>query len=489
MTGFIYYLAALGAILSGSTLLPSLIAFGTGETLIGFQMLLYGSLGGFLCVSVLLAISGRPVGIERRSAALLVVVSWIIFPVLVAIPLSDLTDLTFLESLFQSASSFTTTGSLVFGNPEIVPKSIMFFLAQLQWMGGLATLITFILVLSPWEIGGLPKIGSVSDAASIIASEYRLVKFCGRLFRAMLALTLLCFVLLLLAAVPVYEAAILSFTALSTGGIVPVADGLDLMLGDAGMIIMSFFLLLGATSIFWQRHLVNLRISELIQHRESYFVIAVWFVLSIILAYRLMETSGAGDSGIQLHSITEGMMNAASVVSTSGIQTRPGVFALLVPTLVLLLVLMGGGCFSTAGGLKYFRIGGVFSHSQHELNRLIYPSSVPPKSFGGTDLSVEFMKGIWGFFSIWLVTLGFLTFLMTLSGLNFQSGFTAIVAALSNAGPLYGSFWDVANAERWPAYADMNGLQLGVLTFAMIVGRLEIIVLFASLALVFRVFR
>ncbi|MEM9279110.1 MAG: potassium transporter TrkG, partial [Pseudomonadota bacterium] len=234
MTGFIYYLAALGAILSGSSLVTVLVAFGTGDAELGLRILLYGLLGGFVCVSVLLAIAGRPVGIERRSATLLVVVSWIVFPLVVAIPLADVTDLTFVEALFQTTASFTTTGSLVFGNLETVPRSILFFLAQLQWMGGLATLITFILVLSPWEIGGLPKIGSVSETASIIASEYRLVKFCGRLLRAMLGLTLVCFVLLLLSGVPPYESMILSFTALSTGGILPSDEGLDLLLGNSG---------------------------------------------------------------------------------------------------------------------------------------------------------------------------------------------------------------------------------------------------------------
>ncbi len=488
MTGFIYYLAALGAILSGSALLPSLVAFGIGEGEIGFRMLLYASLGGFLCVATLLAISERPVGIERRSAALLVVTCWIFFPVLVAFPLSDLTELNYLQALFQSVSSFTTTGSMVFGNIEAAPRSVIFMLAHLQWLGGLVTLITFILVLSPWEIGGLPKVASVSETASIIASEYRLVKFCSRLFRSMLALTLLCFVLLVLCGVPAFESSVLSFSALSTGGIVPAVESLDLLLGNAGMIVMAVFFLLGASSIFWQRHLFRLETSELLRHRETYFLISIWLVLALVVAYRLVEVSGLGNT-FSVRTFSEGMMNAASILSTSGIQSREGVFALLAPSLVLLLVVVGGGAFSTAGGIKFFRIGVAISHSQHELNRLIYPNSVPSGRFSSALLNVEFMKGLWGFFSIWILTLALFTFILTITGMNFQAGFTAAAAGLSNAGPVYGTFWEPANSVSWPAYTDMTNLQLSVLIFAMIIGRLEIVVLFASIALMFRNFR
>ncbi len=486
MTGFIYYFAALGAILSGSTFLPALVAFGAGETEIGYRMLLYGFLGAFLCVAVLLSIAGRAIGLERRAAALLVVTCWVCFPLLVAVPLSDVTELTFIQALFQSMSSFTTTGSMVFVNLEAVPKSVIFLLAQFQWLGGMATLITFILILSPWEIGGLPKIGSVSETASIVASEYRLVRFCGRILRAMIALTLACCVGLLMSGVPVYEAMVLSFSALSTGGIVPATENLDILLGNSGMIILGVAFLVGCTSIFWHRSLANLRFAELASHRESYFVLAVWFVFALVLSYRIFDVSGNTGPELALSAISEGIMNAGSLISTSGIQSRPGVFTLLAPTLVIIMVLIGSGCFSTGGGIKFFRLGVVFRHAEHELNRLIHPNSVQTTRFASGHLTLSFMKGIWGFFSIWILMLGFASLMLTLSGLDFQAGFTAATASLSNAGPLYGPFWAPEASSGWISYADMSSFQLGLLTLVMLFGRLEVVVVFASVALLFQ---
>lgn len=486
MTGFIYYFAALGAILSASTILPVLVAFGLGEVETGYRMLLYGFLGAFFCIAVLLSIAGKPIGLERRAAALLVVTCWVCFPLVVAIPLSDVTELTFAQALFQSMASFTTTGSMVFINPEAVPRSVIFLLAQFQWLGGIATLTTFILILSPWEIGGLPKIGSASETASIVASEYRLVRFCGRILRAMTALTLICFACLIIVGMPVYEAMVLSFSALSTGGIVPATESLDLLLGNAGMIILGIAFIVACTSIFWHRSLANLRFEELFAHRESYFILGVWVFFAVVIAYRVIVVSGGGGAELALSAVSEGIMNAASLISTSGIQSRPGVFTVLAPTLVILLTLIGSGCFSTSGGIKFFRLGVVFKHAEFELNRLIYPNSVQTTRFASGHLNLSFMKGIWGFFSLWILALGFGGLFLTLSGLDFQAGFTAAAAALSNAGPVYGSFWAPEASVGWVAYSDMSPFQLGLLTVMMLFGRLEIVVVIASVALAFQ---
>jgi len=437
-----------------------------------------------------LAIQGRALGLERRAAALLVVAGWTVFPILVAIPLADITEISFVAALFQSMSSFTTTGSLVFINLETVPRSIIFLLAQFQWMGGLATLITFVLILSPWEIGGLPKMSSTSEAASIVASDHRILKFCGNLFRIMLGITIACFVLLLIAGVPPYESIVLSMTAISTGGIVPTDTGLDLILGNDGMVILGVFFMIGATSIFWHRYVATLRLSELIAHRESYFAIGGGLAVTFFITLNLINASGGTAQSSDLtNTFSESFLNAASLISTSGVQSRPGVFALLAPTLVVFVILVGGGSFSTAGGLKLYRIGLVIAHAMQELERLIYPNSLGAIRHSGKRLDLPFLKRIWGFISIWVLIMFFSALLLNVSGLDFQAGFTVAVAALSNAGPAYGAFWDTANSQGWLAYSDMSNVQLLVLTVLMFLGRIEIIVVIASLALLFRQFR
>ncbi len=486
MIAFVYYFSAIGAILAGSMILPALVAFSAEETDLGFRILLYSGFAGFLCVTTFLAVMGRLNGIKRNTAILLAVFSWIAFPIISAIPISDMAEISYIDALFQAMASFTTSGSLVFQNIQTVPTSLLFMLAQFQWFGGLATLITLILVLAPWEIGGLPQVGTASVAASIVASHSRLVSFCAGIFRVYLVLTLLCFALLVLANITPYNAMIFAFTALSTGGLTPAITSVDLVLGNSGMIIMSIFLIIGATSIFWHQYIYTLQIEEIKAHRESYFILATWAGLSFYIAYTLFNAAGGKEILPDLSSISEGLFNSASIISTSGLQSRPGALSLLPPTLVLIVIFIGGGCYSTSGGIKFFRIGGMYSLAQYELNRLIYPHTTKPSLFGSTKLNIEFMKAIWSLFAILIVTVAFASFALSISGLHFQVSFTAVIAAITNAGPLYGPEWSTGSNVVWPSYYEMRASQKIILTTVMLLGRLEVIAVIASLTVLLR---
>lgn len=486
MIAFVYYFSAIGAIIAGSMLLPALIAFSAEETDLGYRILLYSGAAGFLCVATFLAVLGRLQGIRRNTAILLAVFSWVAFPIIMAVPISDMTGISYTDALFQTISSFTTTGSNVFVNVETVPHSIIFMLAQFQWFGGVATLITLILVLAPWEIGGLPQVSSASIAASIVASHDRLISFCAGIFRVYLFLTLLCFIFLVLAKVSPFNAMIFSFTALSTGGITPAIESIDLVLGNAGMLVMAFFFMIGATSIFWHQYLFTFDFEELKAHRESYFIIATWAGLACFITYKLFAAAGLANTVPSLSVMSEGIFNSASIISTSGIQSRPGVFSLLPPTLVLIVIFIGGGCYSTSGGIKFFRIGGMYSLAQYELNRLIYPHASKPTRFGSTKLNIEFMKAIWSLFAILIITVAIASCALSLSGMNFQASFTAIIAAITNAGPLYGPEWGTGTGVVWPNYSEMFTSQKMIISTVMILGRLEVIAVIASLTVLIR---
>lgn len=486
MIAFVYYFSALGAIIAGSMILPAFIAFGSDEFQLGNRMLLYSAFAGFLCVATFLAVLGRLQGIRRNTAILLAVFCWFAFPTITAIPVADMAGISYLDALFQTTSSFTTTGATVFNNIQTTPSSIIFLLAQFQWLGGLATLITLILVLAPWEIGGLPQVSTASVAASIVASHDRLVSFCGSIFRTYFFLTMACFVLLVLSNISPYNAMVLSFTALSTGGITPPTESLDLLLGNAGMIIMAVFLMIGATSIFWHEYVFKLKIEDLKRHRESYYILVVWLGLACFIAYTLYSAAGNTSNIPDFTAFSEGVFNSASIIGTSGIQSRPGALSLLPPTLVLLVIFIGGGCYSTAGGIKFFRIGGMYSLAQYELNHLIYPHATKPSLFGSTKLNIEFMKAIWSLFAILIVTVGIGSVLLSLTGLNFQVSFTAIIAAITNAGPLYGPEWGTGISQNWPEYAEMLASQKLILATVMILGRLEVIAVIASFLVLLR---
>ena len=486
MATLVYYIAAIGSFLSASLIFPALVAFGFSETEIGFRVLMYALLGGFVFVAILLSASGTADGISRNQTITLAIFSWIFFPAVFCFPVADLSASGFVDSVFQTYSSFTTTGAIVFDNVEQVPRSVLFMLAQFQWLGGFATLITLILVLAPWRIGGLPQIAEVSIAASIVATHQRLGKFCLDIFQVYTLVTVICFATLLLIGVAPFNASILSFSALSTGGILPGPAPLDGLLGAGGLLVLAVFLFIGATSVFWHADIGRLRFRELFRHRESYYILGSILVLGIFVAYTLQKLAGSTAVLSPLMAFAEGVFNATSIVSTSGMQSRPGVFSVLPHLLVLMLLFMGGGCFSTAGGIKHFRIGGIYHYANVELNRLIFPSLVGRDRFGATKYDSEFIKALWAILSVLIAVLGIITILLSVSGLEFQQAFTAALAAITNAGPVYGPFWGSGAAEDWPTYGQLLDFQKLLLTFAMVLGRLEVIAVFASIFVLMR---
>ncbi len=479
MIPVLYYLAALGALFSLTGLLPVLVAFGHEEYAVGVRLLVYVSLGVFISVATLLATAGREHHLGRLSGLYLVLIGWLAVPLLAAMPLVDLMELSFVDALFAAVSAFTTTGASAFGQVDAVPRGLLLFLAQLQWMGGLAILLTVSVVLAPAGIGGLREGFGTVLGASLLTSTTRLYRFCRQVTQVYLALTGFCYAALMLCSIPPYQAYILTMTAVSTGGLLPTDEALDQIAGPGGMLVMSVFLIIGSTSIFWHRMLAYRQVENLRRHRESYFLIAIWAVLAIAVAARIVQAAGLSGLGDQLAALIEGVFNAASIVSTSGMQSRPGIFALMPPVLILALVALGGGCYSTSGGIKFYRLGGMLSQSLHELNRLIYPSGVRPHHFGSQQYDIQLMKAMWSFFTAALAAILIGATALAWLGFDYQAGLTAAVAAFATAGPAYGPEWSEPGAVGWPAYFEMGAGPKLVLVAMMIAGRLELIAVLA----------
>ena len=479
MSAVIFYLASMGAILSAIMAIPVLIAFGMQEFDAGIKMFSYVAAWGFLSIGTLLSIIGRNRALSRLGGFFLCLATWILFPAIIAIAIMDLLSLSYVEALFEVFSSFTTNGASIIGNPDIIPKSVISFLALLQWLGALATLITVSIVLAPSGIGGLHEEIHNTFGKSSVASPARLHEFCLKLLQVLTILTSVCFSALLLVGVAPFDAFILSMTALSSGGILPGKENIDITAGYDGMVIITLFLLISATSIFWHKMVAFWQKEYLIKHRESYYFFILWFILAMTFSAAIYSASGSSINSAKINALSEGVFNAASVISTSGLQSRPGIFPLLPPILVLALLFFGGGCFSTSGGLKLYRVGGMLSQSLHELNRLIFPNIIRPAHFGSQIYDLKLMKAMWSFFATAVIVIFIAAIFLAAQGFGFQAAFTASVANFTTAGPAYGPEWSVASAQGWPDYFEMTPFAHITLILVMLAGRLELIALLA----------
>lgn len=472
----IHYIALLGSILSASLLAPALFAYAQNEISESIKLGLYATLGGYFFYSLLMGVRGRRHDLNRVNTICLVLISWTLFPALLAIPLSDLFDVSYGVALFEAFSAFTTTGANGIGNAETLPGSAIWLRFQIQWLGGFATIATFTLFLGAIRIGGLPYrfTGKTEKSNDNRAPSNRFLWELGQFY---IGFTIAAFTAFLICGISPLHSLLLTSSAVSTGGYIPPDIASVESLGSAVMLVFSFFLLLGGTSVFWHRSVMSVDIKKLRAHRESYVLLGFVLLLCVSFYYVILKVSGDNFGFIAVAS--ESIFNAMSIATTSGIESRPGVFALLSPLFVLFILFFGAGVYSTGGGVKIFRLGAMLFHTSRELSNLVYPSGINKAGAGGEKYTIFEMNTIWTMFCACVAIVGLGSVALSLSGLSFDASITASIAAFSNAGPFYSPQWVERGAVGWPEYFEMDLNQKLILSTIMLFGRLEIIAIVA----------
>ena len=166
-------------------------------------------------------------------------------------------------------------------------------------------------------------------------------------------------------------------------------------------------------------------------------------------------------------SFRHGAFHVVSVMSTTGFTTDPFYnWGSFVPLLLIFIAFIGGCRGSTAGGMKIIRI--IFLHHQalREIRLLIHPHAVIPIKYDKHTASPQVMSAVWGFFFLFIASFAVMTMLLAATGLDMVTSYSAVVACISNMGPGLG--------EAGPHYAALNDPAKIILSFTMLLGRLEI---------------
>ncbi len=476
MLSVLFYLACAGLVLMLSLVFPILVGAAAGETDVAARLGIHLLLGSFVFGAFVLAIIQRQRRIPRIGRLSLVCGVWVVLPVFAALPIADISNLGLTDAMFESFSGLTTAGSTVIQSLESWPVALIFWRVQLQWLGGYLAILTVVLFIAPMGVGGL-----TSPTRTLIANanptqtQGRMLYLTQRFALIYLIMTALCFVGLFLSGIPGFRALMLSMAAVSTGGFLPFETSFDANVSLVGMFVFAVFLLLGATSIFWQSMLLGGELRRLGKHRESYSIIVLIGILTLVI-FILIVRGTSGDESYAITAAVEGFLAAASLVATSGVESRPGIFALLPLVVVMFVVFVGASAFSTSGGIKHYRLGGMIIQSWGELDKLIYPNAVRAQHFSPEGSGIAPMKAIWSFFLAAILVISIGTILVAASGIEFEAALTATIVNFSTAGPVYNSGWAAPDAPDWPSYWEFSQGSKWVLIAVMLLGRLEILV-------------
>jgi len=406
--------------------------------------------------------------LRLRDGFLVVAVFWIFVTLAGATPLllTDVPALSFTDAVFEAVSGFTTTGATVIIGLDELPKSILYYRQQIQWLGGMSIIVLAVALLPVLGIGGMSLFkaetpGPFKDQKL----TPRITQTAKALWIIYATLTALCALGYWLAGMDWFDAIGHAYATLATGGFSPHDASFAYYDSAAIDAVGTVFMFLGGSS-FALHFLVFRGRDPRLYWRDTEFHAYFWLIIVLIMGAAVyLRLAGEFDSFAT--SLRHASFQVVSTQTSTGFVTTgfahwPGPL----PVFMMLLTVICACAGSTSGGMKIIRWLIVFRQGVAELKRLVHPSAEIPVKLAGRPVPARIIGGVAGFFAMYCVVFAVLMFLLMLFGLDQVTAWSAIATCINNVGPGLGevavTFKDIPDSAKW------------VSAIAMLVGRVEI---------------
>ena len=468
MLGVAHVLGLVLAIFGVAYVLPVGCSIITGDGL-WLQFIMAAAINTGVGLAIALATLKFRRELKPRDGFLLVTLVWVLMSASATIPLLlALPHLSFTRAFFETMSGLTTTGSTVLTDLENLPPSLLFWRASLQWFGGLGIIVMALAVLPLLGVGGMQLYKA--EAPGPIKDEKlapRITETAKSLWFVYATLTAVGIVSLRICGMSWFDAICHAFSVVGLGGFSTHDDNIAHFKSPAIEFVL--IVLMFVASLNFARHFIALRRLSLQTYtRDPEFKAIVAILLgSVIVIAGLLTWHGVYPGFMT--SLRHSAFNVVSMATTTGFVTQDySTWPVFAPIWMLFLSCIVCSTGSTGGGIKMFRTLLLARQAGRELKLLVHPSAMAPVRIGGRVIPDRVADAVLGFIFLYFMTVALLTFALLMSGLDFDSSFSAIVAAINNTAHGLGTVGPVRN------YHSLTVFQTWVCTVAMLLGRLEI---------------
>lgn len=382
-------------------------------------------------------------------------------------------SLDFADAFFESLSGWTTTGATVMTGLDTLPKSILWYRQQLQWLGGMGIIVLAVAILPMLGIGGMQLYraempGPMKDSKL----TPRIAETAKALWYVYAFLTLSCALAYWLAGMNGFDAIVHSFSTVGIGGFSTYDKSISHFNSPLIEGICVFFMLTAAMN--YALHFFAWRNKSLRHYwkdNEVRFFLQIMFfgVITTIAALWITGTYAFPDA------LRYGVFELVSIATTAGFSTADfSVWPVFLPVLLFMLAFIGGCTGSTGGGMKVIRVLLVFKQGLREINRLIHPNAVMQVKLGKRAVPDRVLNAVWGFFAVYILTFMVMMLALMATGLDQVTAFSAVGSCLNNLGPGLG---DVS-----AHYGEISDIAKWLLALTMLLGRLEIFTILVLLS-------
>lgn len=458
-------------VLFSSTHIPPLIVsfiYSDGAAFVFFEALWITFLAGtFLWLPVRRVRSE----LRLRDGFMVVVMFWTVLGLFGALPLyiSNTPSLSLTDAVFESISALTTTGGTVIVGLDALPKSILFYRQELQWLGGMGIIVLAVAILPMLGVGGM-QLYRAESPGPIKDSKLtpRINETAKALWMIYFGLTTACAVAYWLAGMSIFDSISHAFSTIATGGM----STYDASIGyfDSAMIeaICIVFMVLGGVN--FGIHFVAMRRASFgayVKDEECRGYLVFLLLVGLFTVSALMLTGTESDTE---HAVRKGLFHTVSIITSAGFSTDAFYeWPAFIAVLLIMASFVGGSAGSTSGGMKVIRVLLLLKQGVRELQRLVHPNAHLVIKMGGGALPEKVIEAVWGFFSAYVAVFILTMLFLLMTGMDQVTAFSAVAACLNNMGPGLGgvgaNYADITDAAKW------------MLCLTMLLGRLEIFTL------------
>ncbi|MBQ8207786.1 MAG: TrkH family potassium uptake protein [Clostridia bacterium] len=410
--------------------------------------------------------------IYAKEGFLTVALAWITLSAIGALPFTISGEIpSYIDSFFETVSGFTTTGASILTDVEAMSHGLLFWRSFTHWVGGMGVLV-FVMAVIPDMSDRSIHIMRAEMPGPIIGKLVPKVKETAKiLYLIYIVMTLVQILFLLFGGMSLFDSLVHAFGTAGTGGFGIKADSVTSYSPYLQWVIAIFMLIFGVNFNLYYLILVK-RIKSAVTSTELWVYVLIVGASTLAITVNILPIVGTvGDS------IRTALFQVSSIITTTGYATAdfnlwPG----FSKGILLILMFIGGCAGSTAGGLKVSRVIILFKMIRGEIKRMIHPRSVSVVRFEGKQLEENTLGSVSLYFAIYMVCFFAVFLLLCFEPFDMETNFTAAASCFNNVGPGLGG---VGPMSSYAAYSPFSKL---LLSFAMLLGRLEIFPLIIALS-------
>ncbi len=419
--------------------------------------------------------------LQPRDGVLLVSSVWTLLPLFACMPLLHWSyqagrPMSFTDAYFEAMSGLTTTGATVLAGLDALPPSINLWRCFMQWMGGMGILVLAVAILPLLGVGG-SQLFKAEAAGPMKDTKLtpRITQTAKGLWSVYLVFSVACMLAYRLAGMGWLDALLHMFSTVSLGGL----SNYDASFGQFQSPLLEWicvvFMLVASCNFAVYFAAIHKRSpGRLWADPEMRATLGVMIGASLLVAVVLWAKDTYAEPLVALRMA---FFNVVSVASTTGYaNTDYSRWPIFAPVLMLLLSGVATSAGSTGAGIKMIRVLILVKQATRELSRIVHPRAVNPVMLGGRTIPPGAIFAVLAYMLVYGATVIVLGMVLLLTDLDVVTAFTAVLASVNNMGPGLNQVGPAGN------FALLTDFQTWVCTFAMLLGRLEMLSFMALLA-------